>query len=438
MQKNARPLSLFDLTCMGVNTIIGSSIFLFPGKVTALLGPASLVAFVLVGFLLFSVGLCFAEAATYFSGPGGAYLYTTKAFGKRTGYAVGWMSWLSQVMSWGAVANGVSSYLSTFDPIFSQTWIIKAVALTIIISLGTLNFRGTKMGAWTSNVFTLAKLLPLIVVVVFGSFHINPSHFTPFAPHGWNSMGAGAFMIYFAYQGFENISAPAGEAIDPHKNISKAVIFSFLIAMFFYLWIQFVALGVEPNLASSPRPLALVASQIFGPTGALLISIGAVISMVGYNSSTALSNPRYLVALAEDGHLPSPLKRFHAKFGTPHVAVATTSVVACLLALFLDFKTLVDFSNVVTSVQYALTCAAVLKLRRDFNRVVASWKRFVPHVGITATLWLGSQATSREIFVAALLVALGFCIKPTLNCLKSFALKYTTLEPASSSQEFGT
>src|SRR5262245_38757833 len=90
-----RPLTLFDVTCIGINAIIGSSIFLFPGKLAALLGPASILSFALTGVLLITIGLCFAEAAGRFDGHGGPYIYSRAAFGEEVGFGIGWMCWIT-------------------------------------------------------------------------------------------------------------------------------------------------------------------------------------------------------------------------------------------------------------------------------------------------------------------------------------------------------
>src|SRR5262245_15575723 len=135
-----RPLNLLDVVCVGVNAVVGSSIFLFPGRLAGFLGPASFLSFGFTGLLLVSVGLCFAEASSRFERAGGSYLYAREAFGDWAGFGIGWMGWVTQVFSWAAVANGIAVYLGHWDAIWSRPAAAKAAAAGIILVMGTLNY----------------------------------------------------------------------------------------------------------------------------------------------------------------------------------------------------------------------------------------------------------------------------------------------------------
>ncbi len=402
------------MTCLGINTIVGSSIFLFPGQLAGLLGPASFLSFALTGLLLISVGLCFAEAATHFDRAGGSYLYARAAFGEATGFGVGWMCWVTQILGWAAVANGIAVYLGFWGEIWLKPAFVKAVAAAVIVAMGTVNYRGVKLGAWTSNFFTAAKLVPLTVLVLVGLPSMHAARFTPFAPHGWAPMGKACFMAYFAFQGFESVPVPSGEVDRPERTVPFAVVASMLIAAFLYMLVQAVVVGVYPGAVSSRWPLAGAAAELMGPAGAAFIVIGAVCSMVGFNASTALVSPRYLSALAEDSHLPAWLAARHADFDTPHRAVAVTTSVALAAALVFDFNKLVDFSNVVVTVQYLGTCAAVPLLRRGEGApgsLRLPGGLTIPVLGIAATLWLGMQGGLAELGWSAAVLVLGFVLR---------------------------
>lgn len=417
MQTAKRSLTLLDVTCIGINAIVGSSVFLFPGRLAALLGPASVLSFGLTGLLLVSVGLCFAEAATRFDRPGGPYLYAREAFGPQVGFAIGWMCWVTNAISWAAVANGIAVYLGYFGPSWTGIGLVKGVAAAVIVSLGALNYRGVKLGAWASNFFTAAKLLPLTLFVLVGLPKAASAGWTPFAPMGWKPLGPACFLAYFAFQGFETVPVPAGEVDRPHRNVPLAVIISMTLAAVLYMLVQAVAVAAKPDLGGSQRPLAEAAAALMGPWGASLMVLGAVFSTTGYNAGTALGGPRYLVAMAEQGDLPPAWRTLHPRFGTPHWAVATNTALALVLAMFLDFDKLVDFSNIVVCAQYLATCAAVPILRRRLGaasawRLPGGWA--VPAVGIAATLWLGAQGRLAEIGWSLVMLAAGFVLRSLL------------------------
>lgn len=408
-----RPLNLLDMTCVGVNAIVGSSIFLFPGRLAGFLGPASILSFGLTGLLLVSVALCFAEASARFDRAGGPYLYAREAFGDRVGYGIGWLCWVTEILAWAAVANGIAVYLGFFGPAFSAPWVVKATAAVVILGMGAINYRGVKLGAWTSDFFTAAKLVPLALFVLLGLPKVRLAHYAPFAPHGFAPLGSACFLAYFAFQGFEVVPVPAGEAENPRRNVPLAVIFSLALAAAVYMLVQSVAVGVHPGLAGSERPLADAAARIMGPAGAALIVLGAVLSTTGFCAGAALGGPRYLVALAEDLHLPPALAEPHARFNTPYRAVALTTFLTLAAALLLDFNRLVDISNVVVCAQYLSTCAAVPRLRqlKAGSAFHLPGGLLVPVLGIGATLWLGAQGGRGELILSGVLLALGFALR---------------------------
>jgi amino acid transporter len=314
---------LFDMTCIGVNAIVGSSIFLFPGKMAAMVGPASVVAFGLTGLLLTTVALCFAEASSHYDQPGGPYLYTREAFGDGAGYGIGWMCWVTEILSLAAVADGVAIYLGFFDQRLTSPWVVKGTAAGVIALMGAVNYRGVKLGAWTSNVLSIAKLLPLAIFVAAGLPHVRAANYVPFAPHGWRPLGSACFLAYFAFQGFEVVPVPAGEVSRPEKNVPLAVLFSLALASVVYMLVQAVAVGVHPGLAGAERPLAEAAGIIFGPTGAALLVVGAAVSMTGFSPTAILGLARRTTPSPSPP--PSPLSPRSSSISSASSTSATSS-----------------------------------------------------------------------------------------------------------------
>jgi len=407
---NRRQLTRFDLLCLGVNAIVGSSVFLFPGRLAEQLGSASPLAYALTALLLAPVALCFAEAASTHDRTGGPALYAQEEFGPEAGFAIGWLCWITFIVSWAAVANGIASYLPFAE---GRPLVGKAVACAAIAAFGALNWRGVKLGAWTTDFFTVAKLIPLALIALAG-LHALPS-WRPEAPAGgWNAPLSGAcFLAYFAFQGFETVPVTAGEARDPKRDVPFAVLAALAGSAVLYLLVQVAALSLVPKLAASERPLADAAAAMMGPWGAMLITAGAVISMTGYVAGSALGGPRYLVALSEEGHLPKALSAAHPRFGTPAASILWSTGVAAAAALLLDFDGLVDFSNVVICAQFLSTCAIVL-LRR-WRHARSDWGRTrgaaIPLAGIGATIWLGAQGGWKQVAASVAALAAGFGLR---------------------------
>lgn len=404
-----RLLTRFDLLCLGVNAVVGSSIFLFPGRLAGHLGSASPAAYALTALLLAPVALCFAEASSEHDRAGGPALYAHSEFGPGWGFAIGWLCWITMIVSWAAVANGIASYLPGAA---GRPEIGKTVACLAIGGFGALNWRGVRLGAWTTDLFTVAKLIPIALIALAG-LHALPSWRPAVPAEGWRPLGAACFLAYFAYQGFETVPVPAGEARDPKRDVPFAVMAALAGSAVLYILVQVAALSLVPALALSERPLADAAAALMGPWGGTLVTAGAVVSMTGYVAGSALGGPRYLVALSEEGHLPKGLSAVHPRFGTPSASILWSTALALIAALLLDFDGLVDFSNVVIGAQFLSTCAVVLsrRLRRAKDAPRALAGAVVPLAGVAATVWLGSQGGWMQVAASAVVLAIGFALR---------------------------
>lgn len=410
-----RLLTRFDLLCLGVNAVVGSSIFLFPGRLAGHLGSASPLAYALTALLLAPVALCFAQASSEHDRAGGPALYAQTEFGPDWGFAIGWLCWITMIVSWAAVANGIAAYLPWAA---GRPDIGKAVACAAIAVFGALNWRGVRLGAWTTDFFTVAKLIPIALIALAG-LHALPAWRPSPPPAGWRPMGAACFLAYFAYQGFETVPVIAGEAREPKRDVPFAVLACLAGSAVLYILVQIAALSLVPRLSASDRPLADAAAALMGPWGAALVTAGAVISMTGYVAGSALGGPRYLVALAEEGHLPRGLAAVHPRFGTPSASILLSTASGLLAALLLDFNRLVNFSNVVIGAQFLSTCAVVLvrRARRAKSAVRALSGAAVPLAGIAATLWLGAQGGFMQVAAAAAVLAAGFGLRAVARML---------------------
>jgi amino acid transporter len=404
---------VFDTFCLGVNAIVGSGIFIFPGRLAQQAGPASILAFGLCGLLLVLVALCYAELGSMFRQNGGPYVYARAAFGPAAGFGVGWISWVSSVFSWAAVANAVSSSLAYFHPFFNRACAEKGVAALLILGFGLVNYRGIKLGAWTVDLFTVAKLVPLLLFVAVGLFFIAPSNYRPFWHAGTGSFGYAVFLSLWTLQGFEVTPFPSGESLEPQKAVPIAAVGSLVCATLLYVLVQLVAVGVYPGLANAgAKPLADAAVRFMGAAGGTLMAIGAAISMVGYNAGDALGCPRLLSALAENRHLPPCLATAHPRFNTPWAAILITSSLTACAALCLSFESLVDLATLAVISQYIATCGAVVWLRR---RRPEAPRRFripagipVALAGCAVSLWLVREVKLPELLLAGVVLGLGF------------------------------
>src|SRR5437764_9357206 len=197
--KLVRAVGFGGLVAMCINAVVGSGVFLLPTESYKLLGPFSLWAPLLFAIPVFILVLCFAEAASHFSEPGGAYLYARTAFGDFVGFETGWMNWIARLTSLASLSNGfVVSLARLYPPLGSGTW-RAAIIIGSIGILAAIHTAGVRYGAASIYLFTLGKVIPLVgfIVVALVAFKHNPipaSLHLPGPGTDWN--GAALFMLF--------------------------------------------------------------------------------------------------------------------------------------------------------------------------------------------------------------------------------------------------
>jgi len=361
-----RAVSRWEIVALALNDVIGSGVYLLPAAAAALLGPWSVWAVIVAGLAVLLLVLCFAEAASHFEGPGSAYLYARTAFGDLVGFEVGWMTWLARVSSVASLSVGFSQALGFLWPAAGQG-MGRQLAITLpLLLLTAINVVGVKSGVSTAVFLAITKTAPLLVFIGVGLFYADPSLIvnSPVPPDALANLGPAALLLLFAYAGFENTAAPAGEFKNPRRDVPFALITQIGIVTFLYVAVQFVAQGILPGIETSKTPLASAAERFLGSPGGWLMTVGAVLSILGTNSNTVLAGPRYLYALAADGFGPSFLARLHPRFRTPVAAILLQTAIALPLAWSGSFVKLAALSVVARLATYLGTAAAVPVLRR--------------------------------------------------------------------------
>lgn len=411
-----RAVSRWQLVGISINDVIGSGIYLLPAAAAALLGPFSLWAILLAGLAVAVLVLCHAQAASYFDQPGGAYLYTRDAFGDFIGFEVGWMTWLARIASVAALSNGLTLALAELWPAAASGLPRALVIVVALALLAWINVVGVKSGARTAVALTIAKLIPLAFFVFVGVFYIDWSRLAMASdqPILAGSFTEAALLLLFAYAGFENTPAAAGEYRNPKRDVPFAMLTMITIITLTYVAVQAVALGTLPDLASAESPLARAAGQFAGPAAVLLLSIGAFVSIFGNLGNTTLIGPRYAYALADDGYGPSWLANVHPRHHTPANAIILQTAIALMLALSGSFVALAMLSVVARMATYIGTCSALLILQRRYAGAPGALKfpgdRLLPFAGLVLSLCFLAATERNNLIAGAIALAAGALI----------------------------
>jgi amino acid transporter len=404
-----------DLTSAVVNSVIGSGVFGLPSAVAALTGARSPAAVLLAGLGMFTIVLCVAELASRFDTTGGPYLYARVAFGGTVGFHVGWLLVCTRVLSGAAVLNVLTAYLATLLP-WVGTPAGRACAMTATVAIITaINVRGVRQAAWTVNLFTVAKLLPLTLLIVLGSARLRADVFATQRVAAPDWAGAVLLMV-FAYGGYEIAVVTAGETKRPREDMPFALVAGMAVVTAVYCLTQLAVVGVLPHAAASKAPVADALRVLLGAGGAVLGGVAAVISACGWLTGTTLLLPRVLFSMAERGELPALLGRVHPSFRTPHVAIILNSLVSLGLALAGTFTQTATLAAIGRLVVLVVICAAVVALRRQGGSpagfILPAGITFAV-LGIVFSVWLLSTRSFAQGWSVGLIVAAGEAVRLT-------------------------
>jgi amino acid transporter len=412
----ARQLTLLDCFGLGINGIIGSGIFVLPAAVQRRAGGMSPIAWLAVGGLCTLIALTFAEAAGRTDRSGGPYRYACDAFGPLIGFAIGWITMVSSLLGYAAVARGFAEH-AAFLVGGAGSFTVEALAVIAIVgALAVVNVVGIKPSARTGDVLSIVKVAGLLLFIAVGIFHVHGGiSATPPSPRPDEQAGlwSAAFAGMFACTGFEYVPVPAGETVNPKRAIGLAMSVSVVGATLIYALVQWIAAATLPSLGSSERPIVDAARAFAGSGFAAAIAFVATLSALGFCSSSAMVVPRYVESFAQDRFLPQLLQRRSPRFDTPVYAIVGVSLFVALLAVWLDFTHLADVSNVAVVVQYQSTCIAVLLWRRRDPTATGFRLPFgptIPVLGLIGTFFFLFSVSRVELYFGAALLAGGLIL----------------------------
>jgi basic amino acid/polyamine antiporter, APA family len=404
-----RALGRWDLLALVINGIVGAGIFGLPAKVQALLGVYGLAAILVCAAVIGLVILCFAEVASRFAETGGPFVYAGAAFGPFAGFLTGWVLWVARLTGCCAICNLLLQYIAYIRPDFNLGFGRAMTASVILGSLTVIHVLGVKRAALFGNFVTVAKLTPLLIFVVVGLVHMDPARFALTGPPINTHFAEAVLLLSFAFVGWESVVVSAGETRNPQRDLPLALIAGLCLVALLYLLIQAVCIGTLPQLAASERPLVDAAHTFLGPHGALLITLGAAVSMVGTLNGSMLTISRLPYAMAEAGQLPRAFAAIHPQFRTPYIAVVFSAALVLGLTLSSQFVYLLTVSTISRLLAFAVTCMSLPALRRRSGipaaRFILPGGLIIPGAALVPIVWLivsSSWAETRDVTIMTL------------------------------------
>ena len=440
-----KTLGLWDLIILGVGAIIGSGIFAVvgiaaagsPDGTSAGAGPALILSMVIAAIASIFSALCYSEFATMIPVAGGAYTYTFATLGEFAAWIVGWILMLEYAIGFIAVSCAWTNHFLQFIKGFSNilpSWLINPPlwlvndfrsatnayaaqgidyhsaiptfagipfcinlpAIFMIMLTTAILIKGTKDSTKMAGIMVFVKLGVIALFVLAGLFYVKPENWTPFAPNGFEGIFMGAFIIFFAYIGFDALATAAEECKNPQKDLPIGIIGSLVITTAVYVLVALILTGLQPTSGAAipegifKAPMAYAMSAVGQNWVAGLISIGSLAGLTSVLLVLHLATTRVLFAMSRDHFLPRVFQKIHPKFNTPHVLTITVGVVGALGTLLLDLNVAASLCNFGTFTSFIIVCVAILILRKiDPERERPFKVPFCPWVPIMGILCCG-------------------------------------------------
>jgi basic amino acid/polyamine antiporter, APA family len=420
-------LGLLDATMVVAGSMIGSGIFIVSADITRNVGSAGWLIFIwlLTGFMTLTAALSYGELSAMYPKAGGQYVYLKEAYNPLIGFLFGW-SFFAVIQTGTIAAVGVafSKFAAYIFPSLSEKHILldlyyikisaaQIVSIILVVLLTYINTRGVKEGKLIQTTFTLAKLLALFGLIIFG-FLLGSKAGIWDANwlDGWNfgklekteggselvflgetikkTSYASSFAVIgaiatamvgslFSSDAWNNVTFIAGEIKRPERNIGLSLFFGTLIVTLIYVCANLMYTAVLPlndiAFAENDRVAVAASQNIFGNVGTIVIAVMIMISTFGCNNGLILSGARVYFTMAKDGLFFKSVGTLN-KNGVPSKALWIQCLWACILCLSGKYGDLLDYVVFVVLIFYILTIAGIFKLRVKRPDIPRPYKAF--------------------------------------------------------------
>jgi amino acid transporter len=397
------------LIALGINGIVGVGIFFAPAEVAAEVpGTPGVWVYLVTAAAMLPIACGFAALGGRFDVDGGPYVWARAAFGARFAFFVGWVTYVSSLLSVAAVVSGLAHHAGPIFGVESDAG-IRALAGGCTLLLAVVASTGLRLSSYVWMGVTVLKLVPLFALVALGVAMFAAVPEVPVRPHPMtaHAIERAVLVVVFASQGFEVVPLLAGSVRRSRSAVPLATVVSLLFATVLYAALHFLTARAVPDLGHSHAPLADAARAYGGSLAFGVVAAGANISALGIAFGMLNTTPRYLSALSDPGALGPWVGVFDTRF-VPQRALWTTAAVVLVIVSFLGKLTeLFVLSSLAVLAQYAVSLAslAVLAVREQHGlRRVHLWPVPLSVVGIVLAAQ-GAEAV--EIVVAVVVVAMG-------------------------------
>ena len=419
--KSPKKLGIWMTTSLVIGNMIGAGVFLMP-SVLAKYGGISILGWIFASIGALVLAYIFSRLSKYVrNSSGGPYAFSREAFGGFLGFLVAWGYWISIWVTNAAIAVAFVGAMSVFFPVLARdpVWAVIA-ALGSIWLLSWVNTRGVHSSGKLQLATTLLKVLPLIIIVIGGSFFFNTENYIPFNASDLpasEAIVATAALTFFAFLGIESATIPAADIKDPQSTIPKATMMGTLFTTLVYVLSTVVVMGMIPldTLSKSPAPFADAMGILAGGAGEKIVAAGAAIAAFGALNGWILVMGQVARATAKDGLFPKIFQKENRR-GVPMSGIligsALTSVVILMNyteGLVEQFRFMILLGTLCCLIPYLFSAAAyvMLGVRKRQEKKDRIFIRVIGGIGFIFSLWVIYGTGEEAVFWGTLLLLAG-------------------------------
>lgn len=418
MATQRKKLGLGMLIALVTGNMIGSGIFMLPANLAAF-GSISLFSWIFTGTGALLLALVFSRLSLFVPNKsGGPYTYAHEGFGKFVGFQTGYCYWVNIWVGNAAIAISCIGYLRVFFPELASPVVATTTSIVLIWILTFINTRNVRFIGGFQVVTTILKLVPIFLIMGFSARYFHFSYlmqdFNISGQSDFSAFSSAASITLWAFIGLESAAVVGENVENPKRNIPLATIVGTLIATLVYISCSMFIMGLIPaeTLSHSTAPFADAAKLIFGSSGAIIVTLGAVIACLGTLNGMILLQGQVSMAAADDGMFPHIFAKRN-RHGMPALGQIITTVMVTGILLFTisdeltkQFQLIALVATSMAIISYFYTALAnIVLLGRENHKISFFNKDILIALGAAAySLWAYAGSGQEVIFYGAILL----------------------------------